>query len=308
MILVAQSLLPVFLAIAIGAALTHFRVLAREHWIGVERVTYHVLFPALIIETLARAKLTGSEVLAVAAATGGGVVIMSVLVIALRRPLERAWGVDGPAFTSIYQGAARWNSFTAIALAGILYGREGTLATAIAIVAMVPLLNVIAVALLVRHARGTPMSAAGFAKTLITNPFIWSTLLGLAVNLSGLPLPGVAHATLDMLGKAALGLGLLMVGGGLDLASGLKVDRPVALTLALKLVLMPAIVLAIALGFGLSGPLLGATLLCAAVPTAAASYVLARQMGGDAPLVARIVTVQTLAAMLTMPIWLVLVS
>jgi predicted permease len=308
MILVAQSLVPVFLAIAMGAALTHFRVLTREHWVGVEKVTYHVLFPALIIETLARVRLTGSEVLAVAAATGGGVVIMSVLVIVLRRPLERAWGVDGPAFTSIYQGAARWNSFTAIALAGILYGRDGTLATAIAIVAMVPLLNIIAVALLVRHARGTPVTAAVFGKTLITNPFIWPTLVGLAVNLEGLPLPGVAQATLDMLGKASLGLGLLMVGGGLDLASGLKVDRPVALAIVLKLVVMPAIVLAIALGFGLSGPLLGATLLCAAVPTAAASYVLARQMGGDAPLVARIVTVQTLVAMLTLPVWLMLVS
>jgi malonate transporter and related proteins len=247
-------------------------------------------------------------VLAVAAATGGGVVVMSVLVIALRRPLERAWGVDGPAFTSVYQGAARWNSFTAIALAGIPYGRDGTLATAIAIVAMVPLLNVIAVALLVRHARGTPMTPAGFARTLIANPFIWSTLVGLAINAAGLGLPPIAHATLDMLGEAALGLGLLMVGGGLDLAKGLKIDRPVALTLLLKLVVMPAIVLGIALPLGLSGPLLGATLLCASVPTAAASYVLARQMGGDAPLMARIVTVQTLFAMATMPVWLVAVA
>ncbi len=38
------------------------------------------------------------------------------------------------------------------------------------------------------------------------------------------------------------------------------------------------------------------------MPTASASYILARQMGGDAPLMAEIVTLQTLAAMLTMPV------
>jgi predicted permease len=41
------------------------------------------------------------------------------------------------------------------------------------------------------------------------------------------------------------------------------------------------------------------------VPTAAASYILARQMGGDAPLMAEIATLQTVLAMLTMPLILV---
>jgi predicted permease len=39
-----------------------------------------------------------------------------------------------------------------------------------------------------------------------------------------------------------------------------------------------------------------------AVPSAPNGYVLARQMGGDAPLLAEILTVQTLLAAVTMPL------
>jgi predicted permease len=38
------------------------------------------------------------------------------------------------------------------------------------------------------------------------------------------------------------------------------------------------------------------------VPSTSSAYVLARQMGGNAPLMAEIITVQTLFAIVTMPI------
>ena len=43
-------------------------------------------------------------------------------------------------------------------------------------------------------------------------------------------------------------------------------------------------------------------MICGSVPGASSSYILARQLGGDAPLMANITTAQTLAAMLTMPL------
>jgi malonate transporter len=47
---------------------------------------------------------------------------------------------------------------------------------------------------------------------------------------------------------------------------------------------------------------------CAAVPASSSAYVLARQMGGDAPLLAQIITLQTILAALTMPIAIALVA
>jgi predicted permease len=50
----------------------------------------------------------------------------------------------------------------------------------------------------------------------------------------------------------------------------------------------------------------GIALLVGSAPGAAASYVLARQMGGDAPLMAGIVAFTTAASLLTIPALLIL--
>ncbi len=71
---------------------------------------------------------------------------------------------------------------------------------------------------------------------------------------------------------------------------------------------MPALALALALWFGLSGANLAIVAVCSAVPTASSAYVLARQMGGDAPLLAQIITLQTILAAITMPVAIRLVA
>ena len=47
--------------------------------------------------------------------------------------------------------------------------------------------------------------------------------------------------------------------------------------------------------------------LFAALPTASSSYIMSRQLGGDAPLMAGITTLQTLLAAVTLPLTLALV-
>jgi predicted permease len=65
---------------------------------------------------------------------------------------------------------------------------------------------------------------------------------------------------------------------------------------------MPVLALALALWFGPSGSSVAIVAICAAVPTSPSAYVLARQMGGDAPLLAQIITLQTILAAVTMPV------
>jgi malonate transporter and related proteins len=59
---------------------------------------------------------------------------------------------------------------------------------------------------------------------------------------------------------------------------------------------------------GVTGTAAAVAVLCGAVPTASGAYVLARQMGGDATLVASILTVQIVAAAFTIPFVLTLVA
>jgi predicted permease len=80
------------------------------------------------------------------------------------------------------------------------------------------------------------------------------------------------------------------------------------LSVVLKLVFLPFVVVGIARSFGVSGADIAVAVIAASVPTASASYVLARQLGGNAPLMAEILTLQTLLAMVTMPVMMAILA
>ena len=149
---VLAALFPVFLLIVAGFLLRRFLIAEDAHWVGMERLLYYVMFPALLIGTLARADLTKVPVLAVGGTLLAAVLVMSALCFALRPLLARRLGVDGPAFTSLFQGATRWQTFVALPLAGNLFGDLGLALASVAMVAMTPVLNVLCVSVLVRYA------------------------------------------------------------------------------------------------------------------------------------------------------------
>jgi predicted permease len=303
--LLIDSLISVFLIIVLGAVLRRVLLPSDEAWSAIERVGYYVFFPALMIRSLAGANLASAPVLAVSGALVATILIMSLLVVLAQPWLERRLGMGGPAFTSLYQGALRWNAFIAIAVAGNLYGQEGLTLASIAVAAMIPLVNFLSLWVLRRW--GTAGSGS-FLRGLMTNPFMVGTLIGIAINVVGLPIPRFLDLTLTAMASAALGVGLLLVGAGLKLEYLTRPGAALTLAVALRLIALPLLGAGIALALGLKGAALAVVVICLGVPTASASYILARQMGGDAPLMAAILTAQTLVSGLTLPILLILFS
>ncbi len=222
-------------------------------WNGIERLTYYVLFPALIIDTLSRADLSRVPVVGVGGALFLAIVVMAALVLAMRPWLAARFAVDGPAFTSVLQGATRWNTFVALVLAASLFETLGVALASVAIVAMIPVLNVINVWALTRYASKHPRTGPAIAGALMANPLIWSCVVGLALNLLGLPLTGPLHAFADALGRASLACGLLSVGAGLQIAGLIRPSPPILIATALKLVLMPVLAISLGLLFGVTG-------------------------------------------------------
>jgi len=299
---VFASLIPTFLIIATGWLCRTTNFLSEQQWAGLERATYVIFFPALIVDTLSRADLTSVPVLGVGGALVGSILLMAGLVLALRPMLGRYAGIDGPSFTSIFQGATRWNTFVALAVAGSLFGQRGIALIAVAIAAMVPLLNLLAFYVFIRFAGRARQSPWEILRSFATNPFIWSCALGLALNLLAPPLPKPIAVYIDMMGRASLAAGLLIVGAGLDIRRLAKPGLPHAVATACKLLLMPIFAMTFAHYAGISGDDMVVTIIAASVPTATAGYVLARQMGGNAPLMAEILTLQTLLALGSMPL------
>jgi len=307
MAIVIAALLPVFLLIVLGVVLKRTLMRLETQWHGLERLTYYVLFPMLLIQTLVKADLATVPVAGVGGALLLSALLMSLLCLALW-PLLRRMKIDGPAFTSIFQGATRWQTFVALSVCRNLSGATGLALASVAMVAIIPLVNVFSVAVLARYASPEEQSARAVAMTVIRNPLIWACAIGLFVNVTHLPLPRIWHEVADALGGSSLAVGLLVTGAGLHLEGLFRPSLGAGLGVLLKLVLMPMLALVLALWFGISGSSLAIVIACAAVPASPSAYVLARQMGGDAPLLAQIITLQTILAAITMPVAITLLT
>jgi malonate transporter len=304
---VIAALLPVFFLIVLGFILRRTLMRLDTQWHGLERLTYYVLFPALLVQTLVKADLGQVPVAGVGGALLLAVLSMSLLCLALRPALARA-SVDGPAFTSIFQGATRWQTYVALAVSGSLFGDLGLALASVAMVAIIPLANVFSVGVLARYASTEKRSAGAIVMTVVRNPLIWACAIGLALNVTHIPLPKLWHEVADALGRSSLAIGLLVTGAGLHLEGMFRPSLAASLAVFLKLVLMPAMAVALALLFGLAGSNLAIVTVCSAVPTSSSAYVMARQMNGDAPLLAQIITLQTILAAVTMPVAIALAA
>src|SRR6266850_5611463 len=249
---VLAALLPVFLLIVLGFALKRSLMRLETQWHGLERLTYYVLFPALLIQTLVKADLTQVPVAGVGGALLLSALLMSLLCLGLR-PLLSRLAIDGPAFTSIFQGATRWQTYVALAVSGNLYGEIGLALASVAMVAIIPLVNVFSVAVLAHYASPEKQSARAIAMTVVRNPLIWACAIGLVLNVTQVPLPRIWHEVADALGRSSLGIGLLVTGAGLHLEGMFRPSLSASVTVFLKLILMPVLAIALALWFGLSG-------------------------------------------------------
>ena len=300
MLSILNSLVPIFLVIGLGFAMKRSGFPGEAMWRPLDQLNYYVFFPALLTHTLAVADLVSFDVWPMAWALGAGQLAMVVVLMVG----QRVSPLPGPEYSSVFQGAVRWNSFVALASIASLYGKEGVTLAAVSFAVLVPIANVLSVTVLTRHARGVTPTPATLFKLLARNPLILACALGIFLNATGIGLPGPLEVTAKIMGNASLTLGLIAVGAGLRLGHVFEEKRTVAYTSFLKLVAMPAMMMGFCLLFGVTGLPRLVVLICGAVPGATSSYVLARQLGGHMELMASLITGGTLLAAATMPLML----
>jgi len=295
---------PVALILGLGQALRLGQFLPSDGWRAIEKLVYYVMFPALLGRLLWQADIFGASNGGFPILTAGAVVLAAQAIMGLtaRASLGRA-GIDSPAMTSLFQSNVRFNSFTTLIIAESLYGSEGLARTALAVALLVPVGNTLSVILLARHGtRTNGQKAPNIAREIITHPLIMSCIAGLTLNALQIEPPRLLDITLEVVSRATLPLGILVAGAGLDLASLRRAGTLVFGWSTLRLLLYPALIIAGCWLAGITGIDRAALVLCGAAPTATAGFILARQMGGNAPLMASLITTTTLMALLTMPL------
>ena len=300
---VFTTIAPIFLIIILGFCLRRTRLFPADAWPPVERITYYVLFPSLLFVSLATADMNDLPVLEMAIGVAGAPAILALLLLIVRSKLP----IDGPGFTSLTQGAIRFNTYIGVPLVIAFYGADTIALGALFIGFMVPFVNVVCVWVLARYGDGGA-STNGMVSEMARNPLIIACLAGIAVNVSGLGLAVPFETLFELLGKAAPPVGLLCVGAGLDIVAARAGRLWVGFSAVLKLAIMPLIALALGTALGMDALAIKVLVIFHALPTAPSAYILARQMGGDARLMAGILTTQTALGIITLPAWIALLG
>lgn len=295
---IALALIPDFGLILLGLVIRRWllRDLDEGFWVGLEKLVYFILFPALLFNALTRIELQMDR--------AGPLVLAGLLSMAtgmlLALPVARLFPISPVCFASQFQCAFRFNSYIGMAVAGKLHGAAGLAAMGLLAGAMVPFANLAAVWMLARH------GGSRLLRELARNPLVLATLAGFTWNLLdwGVPLP--ARHFLGRLSDAAIALGLISVGAALRLRGAIQPGGrgAAAWILVVKLLAMPLAAVGLAQGLEVQGLNRQILLEFAALPTAGSAYILAQRMGGDGTGVAWLVSASTLIAMLTLPAWL----
>ncbi len=217
--------------------------------------------------------------------------------------------VSRPADQGVFvQGIFRSNmAIIGLATVANAYGERGLSIGAVYMGVVTILFNILAVITLSRVSKSVDDTwvsrSTMIIKKLFTNPLIIALLAAFAYKALMLPpLTGVIHTTGDLLAAVALPLALICAGASIDLKSmlhpsGLSMQASIG-----RIVVAPIIAIAVGLGFGLTGVHMGVLFLMAASPTAAASYVMAKAMGGNDVLAANILAFTTVVGMFGMAI------
>jgi malonate transporter and related proteins len=269
-------------------------------WPFAERLVFFVLFPALLIRSTAAIEADG-QILAIAVTVLGPIFMVMSLVAFFGQRL----GLGRQLLPAVAQAATRQNVYIAFAAALGIWGEPALVPLAIAVAAYTPGVNIASALLLGMHAE-VRLHKSALAKALALNPLVLACALGFTIGLTGLAIPGILDEVLQILALASLPLALLATGAGLRW-QGLGADAGwLAATAAFKLAGQPLLTFALAIALGLDGLALAVVVLFAALPLSPTAYVQTRAMGGHAVFMANAVALQTLLAMATLPLVLVL--
>jgi malonate transporter len=296
MLTIFLAIAPVFALILMGYGLRRGGIPSTEFWNLNDRLVYWVLMPALFFAKISVADLSG------------GLGNYAVLLYAgFFTAIFCGWlfgrGVAAPQASSLLQGSARFNTFIGLAIAEAVFGTTGLQIAVLGSALLVPVVNVTVVTLMTRQLGGGGKS---ILHGLVKNPLILSICAGVLFNLAGLNAVPVLHEMTRILGDAALPMMLLCVGANLKLRGLTGSLKIIGLSMIGKFLINPAAVILAAWILGPDPLAFQIALIFAALPTGVASYTLAREMRGDASLMAAIITTQTLLSFVTLPLTLLI--
>ena len=300
-----NSTLPLFFVMVLGYMLYQKRFLSDGFVAGANKFVFYVALPVQLFRDLSstdvRATFDGAYVLFCFAVTLGSILTLW----ALAKLCLKNKSLVGEFVQVCYRSSA---AILGSAFLQSIYGDASM--SSLMILGSVPLYNVMAVVILTLEspdAAQTGSMAAKLKKTIrgiVTNPILLGIAAGFAWSLLGLPMPAMLNKTLSNVAGLTSPLALLVIGAGFKGRKALGYLRPTAAATVVKLMLLPALFLPLAVHFGFTDEKLVALLVMLGSISTPACYVMAKQMGHEGVLTGSVCVTTTLFSAFSLTFWL----
>ncbi len=297
---------PTFILIIIGYLIKRSKFVDPSFFSMANKITFHILFPCMLFNNI-----YDTDITAVFNGKLIGFVLGAVLVIYLLCCLIVPRVVKNKNQRGvIIQGIFRSNYLIfGVSIVTNMYGSERAAVASMLASILVPLFNVLAViALTVFTGEDHKLDLKGILKSIITNPLILGCAAGIIVALTGLKLPVIITKPISDLGAVGTPLALLILGGDFDF-SKLKGRLRMGLTaVSVKILLIPAIFVPIAVSLGFRNEELLTVMLVFATPVAVSSYVMAQQAKADHALAGQLIVLSCCGSILSIFVFVFLLK
>ncbi len=299
-------LAPILLLVLLGLFLARMRFLGRGFMGDLNKLVFWIALPAFLFRSTAHAEQPGPETFSLLA-----LLLTATVIIAaagwfasrfLRLPLS-----CGTLSQSAFRGNLAYIGIPVLTyLFDSLPEKPALFATAvITMAALMVAYNILAVIVLSGGARSDKTWRAAF-RSIFTNPLLLACLFGVPLALTATRLPLFLDRALEALGGAAVPIALLCIGGSLaHIRLGARLPA-IATAALLKTLVLPLAVYCLSPVFGITGNELRVALVFSACPTAAASFVMVRQMNGDESLASGSIVLSAIFALASIPLALLL--
>lgn len=301
-----NSTVPLFLIMLLGYILYQTRFLNDGFVSVANKLVYNVTLPVMLFIDLATTDIRGSFDAGYVGFCAAVTVVSILIIWGLSRWLLRDKSIVGEFVQGCYRSSA---AILGGAFIQNIYGTSGM--GGLMILGSVPLYNIFAVLILTlespqEHRESLRKKLWRSIGSILKNPTLIAIVLGLVAGLIRLPLPAVATKTMSSLGGVTTPMALLIIGAGFQGKAALAKIGPTALATAVKLLILPAVFLPLAIALGFTNEKLVALLVMLGSITTPSAYVMAKQLGHEGTLTASVCAATTVFSALTLTLWLFL--
>ena len=299
-VVAVSAVIPIFVLIGIGLFVKHAKLMTPEELKHTNRMVFKVFFFCMMFSNIYHANFEDGFDPSLVVFGMASVTALFLASVAFSLWFEK----DNPKRGTMTQAIFRSNFvILGIPIVVNIFGEEAAVIPTMMIAAIVPLYNIYAV-LELESFRGGKFELVPILIRVLKNPMIDGIILGALCRFLPFPIPDPILKPIAQIGASTTPVALIILGASFEKGGIADSRRDLWACTIARLIVVPAIMLAAGAALGFRDAEFVTLIAIFATPCAVASYAMAQQMGGDAPLAGNCVVFTSALSAFTMFGWI----